>query len=328
VIRARCAVLAAAITALLVLGVTALASASQPSSTVEPTLEAWYQPDPTCASPIGCVTQAVPVTAPVEIPASSPYPAGTLHVGWASSAETARSYLTFPVAAFGPVESAVLTVPLDVDPNSGDVQSSTAQVRACLATGDLMDVEGSISAPPSVDCTFNVVLTYAAAPAPHLIGDLEPLLTGLSTSPGIALLPVASESPSTAWHITFSAHDRADDAKTPPASLRLTGQAEPTTTVAPVAGLGAPTSPAPPDAPLAPIEEPSAFEPTADIVEPRTTLTSPPIAVPRAATAAPAALVTQTFGYAYPGLWLLPLALLVAVPVVARALTKNLEPSP
>lgn len=36
--------------------------------------------------------------------------------------------------------------------------------------------------------------------------------------------------------------------------------------------------------------------------------------------------VTYTVGYAYPGLWLLPLLLLVVAPIVARALTKNLEP--
>ena len=39
-----------------------------------------------------------------------------------------------------------------------------------------------------------------------------------------------------------------------------------------------------------------------------------PVALPR----------TVTVGYAYPGVWLLPLVFLVLVPAAARALTKDL----
>ena len=306
----------------------AIVVASASPQTVEPTLEAWYQPDPTCSAPVGCFTQALPVAPPVEVPASSPYPAGTLHVGWASSAETARSYLAFPVNGLGTITAATLTVPLDVDPANGDAQSSTAQVRACLATGDLTEVEGSIGQPPTVDCTASALLTYVATPAPRLTGDLAPLLVGLATTPGVALLPVASESPSDAWHVTFSAHDRADDGKTPPASLLLTiDDGEPVTTVPPITGLGA--------TPNSVITDTASVQ-TTDTTRPANELVAAqaPVAPAEASAAspsaseaaAPAGFVTETVGYAYPGVWLLPLVLLVVVPLVARALTKNLEP--
>ena len=321
----RWAVVALAVTAVAAIGATAFAQDSM--TTLEPRLEAWYQPDPTCTSPIGCVTTALPVAPPVEVPTSSPYPAGTLHVGWASSAETARSYLAFPVQSLGRITSATLTVPLDVDPANGDAQSSTAQVRACLATGDIREVEGSISEPPTVDCTLNAVLQYVATPTPQLRGDLEPLLVGLATTPGIALLPVASESPSAAWHVTFSSRLRTDEGKTPPASLRVTIEEGPTTTTSTstIVGLGVEPPPAEDEeAASTVLDLPVDVDPTVAAVP--TTIGASPATPAGPETATPAAVVTETVGYAYPGLWLLPLVLLVVVPLVARSLTKDLEP--
>ena len=307
----------AAVVAALLFGLAAAAFGRASQETVVSSLEAWYQPGP---------TSALPLPTPVALPAPSPYPAGTLHVAWASSAETARSYLAFPVRGLR-LSAAELTVPLDVDPANGDAQSSTALVRACLATGELTKVEGATSEPPSVDCTSNTVLKYVATPAPHLVGDLAPLLVGLATSPGIALLPVEDQPPSSTWRVTFSAHDRADDGKTPPASLRLTIDDEPTpTTVAPVTGLGeVPRKPLTESdlPPASTLDAPSLADEAPFEVPASTSTTTAPAS---ARSVAPAGFVSRTVGYAYPGLWLLPLVLLVAVPLIARELTKNLEP--
>ena len=304
--------LVTAIGALAIVVAVGRAGASAPSTaSVVPELESWYQPDPTCASPIGCSTGALPT----EVAVPSPYPEGTLHVGWASGAETARSYLAFPVAGLGTITSATLTVPLDVDPANGDVRSADAQVRACLATGNLSDVEGAISQPPNVDCTNDAVLEYVASPTPQLVGDLEPLLIGLTTSSGVALLPVA-DATAAAWHVTFSAHDRDGEEVTPPASLRLVVAEEDAEErpPAPTIDVGTlPQSVALPD--LGALPPPTA----PPVVQVPVTVAPPPVIT----TTTP---ITATVGFAYPGLLLLPLVLLVVVPLVARALTTDLTP--
>ena len=305
-------VLAAAIAA--VLGGFAPAGASD--DTLTPTLESWYQPDPACALPIGCLTTAAPVAPPAEVAGPSPYPAGTLHVGLASGAETARSYLVFPVHGLGRITSATLTVPLDVDPANGSALPDTAEVRACLATGELSDVDGAITDPPTVDCTNSAVLEYVDTPVPQLTGDLSPLLIGLSTSPGIALLPVVADDAAAAWHVTFSAHDRADEGATPPASLRIA-----------VADGDAAQPAAPPStvssSPPATVSLPDLGPVSVPTPAPGMTTVTTLLSAPTAITASP---ITQTVGFAYPGLLLLPLLALVIVPLVARVLTTNLEP--
>lgn len=300
---------------------------------VTPTLESWYQPDPTCAQATGCLTGTpLPLTPPIDIP-TSPYPAGTMHVGYASSAETARTYLTFPFTnVTGAITGAVLDVPLDVDPANGSAVPETAKLQACLATGDLIPTQGSLSAPPSVDCSQHAVVKYVATPTPHLTADLKPLLLGLPTTSGIALLPDAealAETPTDAWRVVFSSHDRADAAKTPPAvlSLTMTSEAVSTPVVEEVPVVSSPelggvvTTPdlgsgfvaAPPVD--AGVVAPSVDAPTV------TPQAGQPQVVPQAAE-------TVTFGYQYPVVWLLPLALLVLAPMAARALTKDLEVPP
>lgn len=316
-------------------------SSAAEGSRLTPSVEAWYQPDPTCAQPTGCVlTAPLPVTPPVSPPTApvavplSPYPAGTLHVGWASQAETARSFLAFSFEALtGPLTAASLDVPLDTAAADGDAQSSSAKVQACLATGDITHVEGSFANPPSVDCTRHAVLTYVATPAPHLHGDLAPLLLGLTTTSGIALLPDAEAekaAPADAWHVAFSAHDRTGAAKTAPAALTVTTDDAPATTLPAV------------DAPAAGSPELGGAAP-APALDSGTGLAAPPqlstgvvppaVAAPAVApaAAAPAVVpqaVTVTYGYQYPAVWLLPLGLLVLVPAAARALTKDLAATP
>lgn len=294
-------------------------------ATLIPTTEAWYQANPTCGAPTGCLSpDALPVTPPVappQIPAPlSPYPSGTLHVGWTGGAESARAYLAFPFEGLtGTLTGAQLDVPLDTAPADGDAQSASEKAIVCLVTGPITKVEAGITTPPSVSCDQHADLTYVATPAPHLHADLAPLLLGLPTTSGIALLPDATKNAQTdAWRFVFSAHDRADAAKTPPASLSLaiTEDDVVSTPEQPVValpdGTGAGSAPPPPT---------TGLESTPSL--PTDTVGTPPqVSQPQTQPTAQ----TQTFGYAYPVVWLLPLALLVLVPVATRALTKDLSP--
>jgi hypothetical protein len=281
---------------------------------------AWYQPNPTCAQASGCLTTgSLPVPPPVDIPLS-PDPAGTLHVGYDAGQETARAYLGFPTSSVdGTVTAGVLDVPLDVTPADGSAQPETSHIQACLVTATITSTEGSIAQPPAVSCDQHAALSYVAKPAPHLHADLGPLLAGLLTTNGIALLPDATAvTPTDAWRVVFSAASRTDAAKTDPPVMKLA--VTPTTsdfvdtpvdlpTAAPVVA-GPPLTAGSPSIPD--VTAPSVSEPLVQPVAP-----VQPVAAPR----------TVTVGYAYPVVWLLPLVFLVLVPLAARALTKDLSPT-
>jgi len=301
---------------------------AESTTTLTPATSAWYQPNPTCAQASGCVTTgSLPVAPPVDIPLS-PYPSGTLHVGYASQAETARSYLAFPVSSVdGTVSAATLDVPLDTVAADGSLQPETSHVQACLVAAPITPTEGSISPPPLASCDQHATMTYVATPAPHLHADLAPLLGGLLTTSGIALLPDATAaSESDAWRVVFSSPTRADAAKTDPPLMRLSvtpstsddGLPQTPVDVAsapPVGGLTSPvvpgTLPAIPDTSLPAVTAPGAQAPAVQD-QPQTA----PVAQPQ----------TITVGYAYPVVWLLPLVFLVLVPLAARALTTDLSP--
>ena len=312
------------ITAVLVAGSTAVCfvpvAHADDTTTLVASTAAWYQPNPTCAQASGCLTTgSLPVPPPVDIPLS-PYPAGTLHVGYDAGQETARAYLGFPTSSVdGTVTAGVLDVPLDVTPADGSTQPETSHIQACLVTATITSTEGSISQPPAVSCDQHATLTYVAKPSPHLHADLGPLLAGLLTTNGLALLPDATKvAPTDAWRVVFSAASRTDAAKTDPPVMKLA--VTPTSsdfvdtpvdlpTAAPVVAGPALSagSPSIPDVTVPPVAD-----------APQVTAPQPqPVAAPR----------TVTVGYAYPVVWLLPLLFLVLVPLAARALTKDLTPS-
>src|SRR6059058_5253196 len=72
--------------ACLVAGVLDGTAQADTSATVPDAAEAWYAAAPidVCTTPLGCPPDQVP---------TSPYPAGSLHVGVAGGQETARSYV-------------------------------------------------------------------------------------------------------------------------------------------------------------------------------------------------------------------------------------------
>ncbi len=309
------------------IGFSPVASAST-DSTLVPSVEAWYQPNPSCLTPAGCVTTgSLPVVPPVpvpDVPAASPYPAGTLHVGVAAGQEVARTYLGFPFASLvgQTVSAATLMLPLDVSAADGSTTPETSKVLVCLTTSSkLTATEGTLNAPPTVECGAAVAAKYVATPQPHLQADLGSLAADLAGATGLALLPDAGKTTQTdAWRVVFSAHTRTDAAKTAPPTLTVTVAdqlvAGPPVTD-PVPSLPGPVA-APPAAGTGFVPAPPVQAPVAGVVPPA--VSNPAPQVP--AVTAPRLV---TVGYAYPVVWLLPLAFLVLVPATARALTKDLS---
>ena len=322
------------VTTVLVAGSTAfgflpLAHAADTQQTVTPSVEAWYQPNPTCQLPTGCVgLGSLPVQPPVQPPVAvpavplTPFPAGSMHVAVDGGQETARTYLSFSLPLFdSTLKAASLDVPLDTAQADGSVSPDTATIRVCSFQGSIQAAAGSIDNPPSAACTASAKATYVPTGTPKLHVDLTPLLPALSSGAGLVLLPDADAvQPTDAWNVVFSAHDRTDSAKTPPAtmSVTLTPIPEPSFDDG---SVGVPPVAAPPVAqpglgsvsiPQTPVDQ----QPAPTVQNPAPQL--PVQAVPQAR--------TITVGYAYPTVWLLPLAFLLIVPLVARTLTRDLTP--
>jgi len=307
------------------------AAAATSTTVVRPIGEQWFQPNPSCAQPTGCLEPGSP---PVPL---SPYPSGTLHVGYASGAETARTYLALPLSTItAEVTAATLDIPLDMAPADGSQRPETAHLQVCLFSGDLRAVEGSVDAPPPVSCDPRSLVAYVPLPSPHLYADLTPLLPRLLTSSGIAVLPQAgSVGSADAWRVVFSAHTRTGSAATPPAAVTLTladvrpgpvtGPATPPT-VDSTGGqaAGSPDGSTTTSSGSAPLSGTGFAQPPLTDASPGPT---PIVATAGATTPTAARAQLATRGYSYPGVWLLPIALLVLVPTTARALTRDLTPS-
>jgi len=229
--------------------------------------QAWFQRDPSCATPLGC--------SPTAPPSSNPFGAGTLHVAVTGGQESARSYLTLtgrPAAAT--VTGGTLTVPLDtMTPGNGSTAPETSKVQVCTTTVMVPAVEGSFAAPPKANCSSHAAAPYVATPTPHLQADLAPLAGALSApSVALVLLPDGAVAAPDSWRVVFSATNRAMPA-TPPAAVTLTlasagGTSENVTP--PVTAATDPSSAAPPtQAPAAtrprPARVPAAVATTAPI---------------------------------------------------------------
>lgn len=315
------------LTAALVAGSTALAfvpvAQAATDTVLTPTTEGWYQPNPSCASPLGCQPP------PTQPPSTSPYPARSMHIGLSAGQETARSYLGLPLTGvIGTATAATLTVPLDTTQGGGSTSPELAKIQVCLTTAALTAVDGSFDAPPKTECTATAAVAYVATPEPHLQADLAPLLNALPTATGIVLLPDATKAaPTDSWRVVFSAHDRTDSAKTPPAAVTLTLQNLPANApiTGPVftpadksnSGFAAVDPPAGTGFAPLPSINPPVTATAVPAVEPPTTINTTPLTQPQ----------TVTFGYAYPGVWLLPLVFLILVPTIGQALTKDLTPA-
>lgn len=286
--------------------------------------EAWYATAPVvgCSAPVGC-----PPAAPAN---AQSYPANTLHVSVVAGQETARSYLepdflALPLGAT--LTSAVLTVPVDTAANSGNQNLSSAKLIACLVTAAFADgTSGSTGPEPSVDCGHSIPVTYVAKHNDFTVNLAGYLPQWNSGSPefGVALLPAPGEGATANWQVSIDGEKLAHQPHAttvvnflPPSAIGA-GLLSGPGSVPPATGL---TGPAAGTVPLPPGGN------SALAGAPPVAGTAPLVAGPpgRTPATAPAAL-RGSFGFQYPEVMLLPLALLVGVVFVARLLTSDATP--
>jgi hypothetical protein len=210
-------------------------------------------------------------------------------------------------------------------------------MQACLATGTFKDdVAGSPEKPPNIDCkaaSSPAKYVAAAGAVPEMFTvNLAPFAlawSGGATSAGIVLVPTTDTGPGSAWHVALSGHDRTVAAAMH-ISATVTYSSSSTTDsssfdAAPPldtsnTGTGSASFAAPPLAPVATPQLPTVSAPQAPDVAPQASPVAP------APQLQPAAAVTVG-GYAYPGVFLLPILLAVAGGWLARSLTRDLTPA-
>jgi len=291
------------------------AAVADTSATVPDAAEAWYASAPidVCTTPLGCPPQQVP---------TSPYPAGSLHIGVAGGRETARTYLQPDLAQvpFGAtLLTGTLTMHVDTANSDGTVSPQNARILACLVTGAFTDgTEGAATSPPAVDCTTSSKPVYDAKAGVFTL-DLGPLLQAWNAGKpqiGIALVPNQTQvSQTDVWHVTIEGHKQAGAKPvTSTISYRVpavTGSGTSLTTTTPPL-----TQPAPP--PSVQGQLPAA---TSTVAGPA------PVVAPQQQ-AAPLAQRPAAFAgpVQQPAAFLAPLALLAGVVFFARLFTRDATP--
>ena len=315
-------------------------SAAQDESVIDSTqAESWYRsiatasstvPD-TCSLPVGCLP-AVP-SLPVEPP--SPYPAGFLHVGVGAGVEESRTYLAFDLAEVpfdAELAGGTITLPITGDPTAGVALPEAAKVRACHVPSFVGDNgAGDLTGAPAVDCAISSPAVYVAAAgaAPAALKvDLSPFLEEWSTGVAqVALVPQDGLAPTDTWHVAFSRRDRqAEDAVPISARLELAIDAS---GLEPIEEEIAPDLPSP----VVDDEEPPALFIEEAFAEPSLaseSFAAPPIeqaAVEQSGTARVTRPVVSVIGdrFAYPAIFLLPLAVGAALAWAGRAFTRDLQ---
>ena len=276
-------------------------AAESDSLTVHISSAAWYLELPPCAGLLDCS----------PLPPLNAYPENTLHVAVLAGLETASTDLAFAftLPAGAELTAGTLTLPIDSAPADGSLRPETANMVACLVTGSVEAVRGSLAHPPEADCGVSAPATWDAKQQAFSV-NLASFVSHWQGGTGAVALMPASEPPSPdLWHVVFYASTEDSEAAPPiTATLRYTisdtsGPALPpqVATGGPgfTGGVGfgpfpQPSTPAP--APL----------PTQPVVQP---LYPGGFAGP---------------GFAYPIIWALPLVILAGIGAVGRALTKEL----
>jgi hypothetical protein len=303
--------------------------ATSGTATVRLAADAWYSASSACtSSPTGCLPAGAP---------APPYPAKTLHVGVAAGQEESRTYLSLDLAALPAgtaLSGGVLKLPV-AGPDDGSRAADTATLRACLVTASFKDAtEGATDAPPAIDCKTSSPAKHVAAAGnePEMFTvDLTAFASswaGGALNQGLVLVPAEDTAPNAMWHVAMSAHDRTGSTVAAPtavvqyASAAAAGDDFDTSDVAPAAPTDSTGSSSVSfaAAPLAPQPDTTPVVP-APAVQPEV--------APQASPVAPVQQLTpQAFvgggGFAYPGVFLLPIVIAAAGAMLARALTRDL----
>ena len=166
----------------------------------------WYRPNPTCQLVVGCV----------DLPIPSTYPAGTIHVGVLAGVEESRAFVAIDIPQGKKLVAGTLTLPV-APPQDGSLAPETARLQACLATGMFKEEDRGVSTQsPTPLCVFSspVELVEDEDPAatlqPTMTVDLKPFLAtwGTEQTGIVAILPVNDVGPTDIWHVAFSTPDR------------------------------------------------------------------------------------------------------------------------
>jgi hypothetical protein len=335
--------------AALLVGLLVLPAGAQGMGTAQTTTaaEAWYQgavvPEdaPFCILP--CPQAALP---------TNPYPEGTLHVGVTGGREAARTYFTldFSVLPTGaPLQGGTVVMPV-AGADAGTTAVELADMVACLVRGTVEPTEaGQPEAAPEADCTTSSPLTPDDEHASFTV-DLAPFADRYTGVGDLSLAVLPSEEAveaSETWRVAFNGSEReSDDAEPITAEIRYGTAEEPAPPPPPAPpASSAESEPAPPAEPF--VAEPPApapaepFTPTTsggggfsdpppsfadseiDVVEePQVVGEEEP--APAADEPTEAVLISDG-GYAYPQVWLLPLALLGVSTLLVRSLSDDYE---
>jgi hypothetical protein len=300
------------------------------SSSVSLAKAAWYNMN-ACPGAIDCGA----------VPPASPYPEGTIHVSVSSGRETARAYLAFDLTALpfdAEIDGGTVTLPLDTTPASGTALSDPLHMDACLVREKFKPVQGSFAKPPSVDCFVKSKARFDDKKQTFSV-DLKPFAAKWrTTKASLALLPGEKAiGNSETWHLAFSDAKKKSDGVKPITAEILYSIVSPEDIDEP--------EPAPPvtdssiDTPDFTSSAPSISTGTSsagsfghfDVAAPQEDLSS--VATPEAAGAAatdtaaaePVALVGFPGpGFAYQGVWIVPLVFLLFGGSIGRVLTKRL----
>lgn len=319
-------VLLALTTGLLLIGVAAPSHAEDSSgvATAPVIADAWYAVSPTCGAPVGCA----------PVPGTSSQPAKTLHVGTAvTGAEDARSYLRLDLGAL-PAGAVVTggTLTLPVAPAADGTRNETVAALQVCVVAEAFDpsAEGAAN-PPAVDCTVAAPARYDAA-GDRFSADLASLAGVLRGAAAKGLAVVAAPGSPADWHVAFSSAERTGAVAPPSAQLAFRLPTTPSVVAkrpAITRDRTALTRPLPRTA-NASVLAAGVAAPVAPARPQTTTPTQPPVAPPSAEPApveplpADPALDVAT-PFAYPSVFLVPIALVAGAGWAARAFTRELD---
>ena len=232
------------------------------------------------------------------------YPEGTLHVGAIAGQESDRTYLRFELGAPQDAQLTIATLTIPVAADAGTMSPEDADIRACAVPEGFTSGDDPA---PEVDCDRSADAAFVAGDTPVFTVDVSTLVVDGHVD--LALVPAGGD----AWHVGFDSTSR--EGGSPATVVAAFTPADPSPAVpAPTAG-GRSSSRPTFAAPAPPVRPPVLAAPRA------------PVAVGGAIAGVAGQQVEPTSdtdggGFRYPGVFALPLALLLVVAIAGDGLTR------
>lgn len=199
-------------------------------------VEAWYNTE----------ASALPTPLPTSLsglPPVNPYADQTLHTGVKDGQEDSRTYITFDTATLGLTAiptGGTLVIPVDPEDSTA---VKGADLQACLVEEPpSKSVRGSLDTPPKVDCSVQADPRFHPKPRAYLTFDLSPFASSIAAGAGIALVPTQqAASDQQTWHLeAYAKKSTAKRAMTIGAMVKVQKISEPS--LGSIIGSGPPLS--------------------------------------------------------------------------------------